>query len=299
MQRFSAFGARFAGALLAVSVTAVGTMSHAQPSEASRGAASFERAHAAWARGDFDTAETLFKEALDQGGLTKKNTLDAHVYLGSARAVIGRREQALAAFRLACLIQPQFTVPAEAGRKAAQLADQVKRQKMAEMSLKVEAPSDVPAYQPFRVNVQLDTAKTAVLSHVELTLSDGLTVRGFKMDQPIRSQVTFEIPPKVVLADANLVVKVAGLDATDNEFVTAETRVHVGPDHAPGGGAVAASTTRATSTDRGASTSSFWTTPWPYILGGIALAGAGAGAYFLFRPSDQVTVTQVQVQAVR
>ena len=275
-------------------------MSHAQPSESSRGMASFERAHAAWARGDFDSAETLFKEALDQGGLAKRHTLDAHVYLGSARAVIGRREQALAAFRMACLIQPKFTVPAEAGKKASQLADQVKRQKTAEMNLKVEAPANVPAYQPFRVTVALDAAKTSVLTHVELTLSDGLTVRGFKMDQPVRPELVFEVPSKVVLADAKLLVKVAGLDDTDNEFITTETRVNVGPDRAPSGAVAVGSSSRgASGPDRGASSASFWKTPWPYIIGGVALAGAGAGAYFLFRPSDQVTVTQVQVQAIR
>jgi hypothetical protein len=291
------FCARCAGAVLAVCVTVGGTVSYAQTTDASRGAAAFERANAAWARGDFDTSEILFKEALDQGGLVKKDTLAAYVFLGSARAVIGRKDQALAAFRLAGLIDPNFVVPAEAGKKASKLADTARRPATEALAIKVQVPQKVPAYKPFKVDVVLESSSSAVLSHVELTLSDGLTVRGFKMDQPTSTHVTFEVPQKVVLADANLSVKVAGLDARDNELVTSEGKVAVGPDQVRSKGAVVAK-----GEDKGPSdkkSSSLWATPWPYIVGGVVLAGAGAGAYFLFKPSDQVTVTQVQVQAVR
>ena len=40
---------------------------------------------------------------------------------------------------------------------------------------------------------------------------------------------------------------------------------------------------------------SFWSTPWPYVIGGVALAGAGAAVYFGTRPSDAVSVGPVNV----
>ena len=43
----------------------------------------------------------------------------------------------------------------------------------------------------------------------------------------------------------------------------------------------------------------FFSTPWPYLIGGVALAGGGAALYIMSRPGDAVTVTQVNVQAVR
>jgi len=30
--------------------------------------------------------------------------------------------------------------------------------------------------------------------------------------------------------------------------------------------------------------------PWPYVIGTVALAGAGAAAYFTLRPADDVSV---------
>ena len=46
--------------------------------------------------------------------------------MASARAVQGKREQALSAFRQAVLIDPSFVLPPEAGKKAKVLGEQVR-----------------------------------------------------------------------------------------------------------------------------------------------------------------------------
>jgi len=39
----------------------------------------------------------------------------------------------------------------------------------------------------------------------------------------------------------------------------------------------------------------FWSSPWPYVIGTVALAGAGAAAYFTLRPADDVSVGSARV----
>jgi hypothetical protein len=41
----------------------------------------------------------------------------------------------------------------------------------------------------------------------------------------------------------------------------------------------------------------FWSSPWPYVIGGVALAGAGTAVYFGTRPSEQVAVGAPTVRA--
>ena len=40
---------------------------------------------------------------------------------------------------------------------------------------------------------------------------------------------------------------------------------------------------------------SFWSSPWPYIIGGIAVVGAGTAVYYGTRPPQTVTVGAVGV----
>jgi hypothetical protein len=40
----------------------------------------------------------------------------------------------------------------------------------------------------------------------------------------------------------------------------------------------------------------FWSSPWPYVIGGAALAAGGATVYLVTRPTDNVSVGSAQVQ---
>jgi len=48
----------------------------------------------------------------------------------------------------------------------------------------------------------------------------------------------------------------------------------------------------------GSSSGGFWTTAWPYIIGGAALAAGGAAVYFASRPTDDVNVGAARVELV-
>ena len=270
---------------------------------APRGAAALGRAHAAWNRGDFDTSETLFKEALDQGGLPRKDALDANVYLGAARAVVGKKEPALVAFRVAALLDPRFQVPPEAGKKAIALGNIARRQqaKIGALALKAEMPAKVPANQAFPMTVTLDPGHAAILARVGVSVTDGFTEKPYYHEEAASTQIQFHVPANAALSDAMLVVKFVGLDGRDNELVSAEGRVQVLPAPKKAAPPVvdlyAASSSK--ERDKGKKGGGFFSTAWPFLIGGVALAGAGAGVYFATRPGDQVSVTQVRVQAIQ
>jgi hypothetical protein len=299
----------FATGLFALIATGLATtnVAHAQGSDdPPRGAASLERAQAAWNRGEFDTAETLYREALDQGGLQRKDVIDAYVFMGAARAVQNKKEPALTAFREAALLDPKFKTPSEAGKKASQLAEVARKQqaKIGQIALKVDMPQSIAVAEAFSVNVTLDPSHVALLTRIGLSVNDGLGQKPFVFEQPAGTELRFSVPGKVAISDARLVVKLVGLDAHDNELVTADGHVQVrasgakavvpvaggDPTHANGGG---------DTTKKDTGSKSIWSTPWPYLIGGVALAGAGGAVYFATRPGDQVNVTAVRVQAVR
>ena len=343
MRVFQTFCARCAGAVLAVCLMGKGGLIHAQSSavsgsgagsatanvDAPRGGASLDRAQAAWGRGDFDVAEAQFKDAILLGGLARKDVLKAHIYLGAARAVLGKRTGAEDAFRIAASLDPSFKVPPEAGKKAAGLAEAARKHRFQPPTLRAEAPPGVPAGLPFRIEASLvspaartPAAGALVVLRIGLQVNDGGT-SSYKSEQAAGNRVAFDVPATIATGGANLSVRVSGLDGRGNELATSDLRVHVEsenpaptplapvaiappPPEKPPRTTVADARFSALSpadphagSERSTSKGGFWSSPWPYIIGGAVLAGAGTGAYFALRSSDQVTVTPVQVQAIR
>ncbi|WP_394837851.1 hypothetical protein LVJ94_13145 [Pendulispora rubella] len=333
MRDFQTFFARSAGAVLAVCLLGTGGPLYAQSAggpgsgaaserirnaDPPRGGPALDRAQAAWGRGDFDVAEAQFAEALEQGGLPRKDLLKAHVYLGAARAVLGKRDRALAAFRIAATLDPSFKVPSEAGKKATLIADTARKQHGQPVALQMEAPADTSVGRPFRVEVALSgAAGSQTITRVMLAVGEGPTA-SYRTEQAASAHIAFDVPGRIATDGAALSVRVSGLDARGNEWVSSESNVRVesegqGPTPLPlaavppppsanepakSGFRVATAPAPKDNADHD-SKGGFWSSPWPYIIGGAVLVGAGAGAYFLLRPSDDVTVAPVQVQAIR
>jgi len=65
-------------------------------------------------------AENFYKTALDRGGLSPAETIDAYVRLGSARAILKRTALARAAFRQAAAIDA--TLPRSTGSGAPRIS---------------------------------------------------------------------------------------------------------------------------------------------------------------------------------
>lgn len=246
------------------------------------GAASLDQARDAWNRGEFQQAETLFVEALARGGLKRDQTLECYVKLGSARAVLGRKQEATAAFRQAALMDAGFAVPPDAGKRAVQAAEQVRKQQagFGVLALKVEAPEKTKAGAALPITVSMDPAHTTLFARVGLVAKEPSTGKTFNFENAPAEKMQFTIPASLMLPNAALTIHVDALDKSDNQLAFADAHVRVlgaekeeEPKKVAGGG--------------------FWSSPWPYVIGGALLAGAaagGVGLYFGIQGSSNVNV---------
>jgi hypothetical protein len=285
----------------------------AATSAAPSGAETLGRAREAWDKGDFDSSEPLYKEALDRGGLSVKESLDCYIHLGAARAVMGRKRDALVAFRRAALMEPRFVVPSEAGKKAMQLANQARREeaKIGPFQLKGDIPESIAAQKPFRVGASIDATHAALITKIGVFAKDPSSDKSFEKSDLAATNISWELPATIAIANATLTVRVDGLDAHDNRLVSVEKHVRVGPGAAepvavvpvpapttvPGPAAATQALPKEVDKDKGEKKGGgFWASPWPYVLGGVALAAGGAAVYLGTRPTDDVSVGAASVR---
>lgn len=282
----------------------------ARAAETSAGAPALRQARAAWDRGSLETAEPLYREALEKGGLAPTEVLEGYVRLGSIRAALGRKDSAVAAFRAASILDSSFTVPSEAGRKGAALAEKAKRDtaKIGSIQLAVEVPKEAQPGKPFKITTTLDKAHLPIVSKIGVLAKDGTTGKEITLEAKPEESVELEVSSDITLPGASILVHVDALDKNQNRLASAEERVHV-PDKedkavAAGG---AKDSNSSVSTAFGSKPSggdpgvrrggAFWSSPWPYVIGGIALAGVGTAVFFGTRPVENVSVGPVGVRA--
>jgi tetratricopeptide (TPR) repeat protein len=279
------------------------SLSHAQTSTPAPGAASLARARAAWDKGDFEISEPLFKQALDEGGLAPDEVIEAYAHLGAARAMMNKKAQALDAFRVAATYDPKFVVPADAGKVAAALGEQARKEKarLGAISLSMEAPASTKPGEGFRVSAALDTPHVPVVYRVAVFVLDPLSKKTYAKTENSAAQVKFEIPSSVGLPGASLLVRVDALDPKENRLATSEQRVKVEQVDKPEPVIVSRPEKKDTATKPAEKKSSggFWSTAWPWVLGGMAIAGGGAAVYFGTQRYDDVTVGAARIEGVR
>jgi hypothetical protein len=107
----------FSRAVAVACFVATTSAAPAYAGESAAGGPALKQARAAWEKGSLDVAEPLYREALEKGGLAPGDVLEGYVRLGSIRASLGKRDQAIAAFRAASILDSTFAVPSEAGPK--------------------------------------------------------------------------------------------------------------------------------------------------------------------------------------
>lgn len=245
-------------------------------------------AKAAWDRGEFEEAERDYRIMVERGGLGPDEILDAYVRLGSARAILGKNAQSVAAFRAAAVLDSEFRVPSDAGDKSAKLAASAKKDvaKIGSLELGGKFPSEVPASKAFTVSAELDQAHIAVVYRLGVRVSDKLTGKSYAHEEPPAKSVDFEVPLTMALSGASLTVRVDALDKFDNRLASVEQVVHVMKEPTSVGPVIAPKPGK-----------SFWATPWPWVAGGVMLAaGAFSAYYFWLRPTDDVTFGTVGVR---
>ena len=286
---------------------------HAQTSAGAAGDEALARARGAWDASDYDVAEPLYRQAIEQGGLAPADVLDAYVHLGATRAVLGKKASALAAFKAAALIDARFVVPPEAGRKAVMLAEQARRAEgqAGGINMHAEMPSTIAAGESADVTATLDAAHARLASRIALLARDPMTNKSYEDASDGAPLVHFKVPGSLALPSATLLVRIDALDGHKNRLASVEQRVHVkAAEHGlpaigsvagrtgPGGALAVndAASQRAADEHTGSKSGGFWSTAWPYVLGGAALAAGGAAVYFATRPGDDVNVGAVHVQ---
>ena len=299
------------GAALVV-LTTMAWPVHAQPQAAPSGDTArppgdeaLSRARAAWDRGDYDVAEPLYRQAIELGGLAPAAVLDAYVRLGASRAVLGKNEAALAAFKAAALINNQFKVPPEAGRRALQIAERARRAEaqVGAIDLHADVPASLEPGQAAAVDATLDATHAAVASRIAVLARDPTTGKSYEQANEAASSVHFKLPASLALPDATIVVRVDALDRHGNRLASVEQRMRVGPTTAGAAlpAAIASSSSKPGTEERHDAKKGhgFWSSPWPYVIGGAALAAGGAAIYLAARPStiggDDVNVGTVHV----
>lgn len=284
----------------------------AHAAEPAAGGPAFRQARAAWEKGALDTAEPLYREALEKGGLAPNEVLEGYVRLGSIRASNGKKDQAIAAFRAASVLDSTFAVPSEAGPKGPALAAQAKKDtaKIGSIQLSIKAPKEVSSGKSFTVTATLDGAHLPIVTKMGLVAKDGTSGKEVVAEAKSGESVDLDVASEVTMPNASILVRVDALDSHGNRLASEETRVRVAAGGGAGGGAAIAassgaspgSSSSAASASNGSGDSGvrkgggFWSSPWPYVIGGVAVAGAGAAIFFGTRPSEQVSVGAPQVQ---
>jgi hypothetical protein len=293
-------------------VVVLGAMASDAFADSAAGASALRQARLAWERGSLDNAEPLYREALEKGGLAPADVVEGYVRLGSIRAIHKKTESATAAFRAASILDSNFAVPAEAGTRGTSLAEKAKRDtaKIGSIQLAVQVPKETPSGKAFKVTATLDKAHLPIVNRIGLVAKDGTTGKEITLDARPEESIEFEIGSDVTLPGASILVHVDALDGHQNRLASVEERVRV-PDKepekaaapvaktiSPGGSAKDASfgTSGKPNADSGVRRGGgFWSSPWPYVIGGVALAGAGAAVFFGTRPTPDVSVGPVGV----
>lgn len=249
------------------------------------GAEALEQARDAWGRGEFPQAEAHYQESLAHGGLSRDQALECWVHVGAARAVLGKKELAMAAFRQAALMDARFVVPPEAGKRATVLAETVRSQQAAfgELHLKVSVPSSPPPSVPIPVVVSMDPAHVGLITRLWLVAKGLPMAKAIEQDGVPAETVRFTLPASLASAGADLSVRVDALDGSDNQLATFEARVRV----------LGATSPADVPSDASPGRGGFWSSPWPYVIGGALLTGVALGSvglYFGAQTPAQVNV---------
>ena len=255
------------------------------------------QAATAWEDGDLPAAGELYGRAVKQGGLSPIDLLTAQVRMGTVYAAMRDESRALSAFRIASMIDPEFKLPSEAGRMAADLFKQARKD--SEMyGGKIEIKIDLPTTSP-KPNTKIFATATVteayvpMLNTIRITVQDPsvstTTVKPWTQTKPAQSEVEFQIPAKVVTAEATLVVRVDAIDDDNNRWATDQARIRV-QQGAPGASSLDEEVFGSDDSDQdeGKKSKGFWRSPWPWVIGGVIIVGAAStGLYFGLRPSGE------------
>lgn len=288
-----------APSLVVAVVAGLLSCAHARPAWAQPGGGhgptsspTFEAANAAWERGAQAEAGLAYEKAIEAGGLGPVEVVIAYTRVGLTRAVAGKRDLALSAFRTASTIDPAFELPPDASPRAKPLYEQARKEaaSRARLAAKVSAPDRVAQGKVFVIKTELGDEAAAYIDKVEVDVLDTLAKKSCQTsNQPVaEAALTFEVASKCATAGTTLVAQVRLLDAKGNRWVTQDVRIAVAAaevDKRAPVGAPADDDAPPKKESKG-----FFSSPWPYVIGGGLLVAGGVSTFLLVRGSDRTSV---------
>lgn len=255
------------------------------------------QASKAWEAADLNAAADLYDKALKEGGLFPADVIVAYVRIGTVRAAMGQNSAALSAFRVAAALDPSFELPSEAGPKARSVYKQARKDAQGQggkLEITMEAPTQSAPGAEFVVIARVDEAFAPLIVDIGVSVQDPSvstsTIKPWTTKQPADTQVQFEVPGKVVMAGANLLVRVDALDSYGNRWASAQGRVKVEGQSASYGILEDEDFEQEEDKKKEDDSDGFWSSPWPWVIGGAILVG-GASVYLMSRPGDEVLVS--------
>jgi hypothetical protein len=291
---------RVRGGVVSVAIVTASAAASAQQSTPGPGAEALSHAHAAWDKHDVAGADALLKEAIADGGLAPDEIVDAYVYLGVVESALGRDNPSLKAFREAALIDGKFKVPDGASARVKYIAEYARKEKskFGSFALTADAPQLVKPGAAFTTTATIDAAHITMAASLTITVHDALAQKTYTHDETPAPEVKLEVPARMTLPGASLEVRVDALDAHKNRLASVSKKVHVEAAPVP---LVATNTASEPSSEETPSKEKeskgggFWSSPWPYLIGGVALAAGGAAVFFTTRQTSDVTVDPARV----
>jgi len=252
----------------------------------------------AWDAAELNRASDMYEAALQDGGLYPSDVLVAYTRIGTVQAAMGKTNAALSAFRVAAALDPAFELPSEAGPKARNLYKQARADAMKQggkLEVSVEVPNSSAPDTEFIVTSHVSEAFAPLIQDIGISVRDPSvgSMKAWTSKKPAATAVSFEVPAKAVIAGANLLVRVDALDAHGNRWASTEKRVKVDQSAATATALGGIRPSGPGEDKHKESEGGFWTTPWPWIIGGAIVAG-GVATYFLTRSPNEVTIQAPQ-----
>jgi hypothetical protein len=255
----------------------------------------------AWDAADLTTAGQLYEKALNEGGLYPSDVLVAYSRLGTVQAAMNQQNAALSSFRVAAALDPSFELPSEAGPKAKQIYKKA-RTESAKQGGKLEVTAEVPTSsqpgQAFTVTAHIPEAFVPLIDSVGISVRDPSvpSMKPFTQKKPAATTISFDVPGKVVISGASLLVRVDALDGHANRWASNESRVKVDQKDLPAP-IVAKEPSPDDDENKEKDTKKkgkgFWSSPWPWVIGGAIVVGTVA-TILMTRPTDSVDVKAPQ-----
>ncbi len=149
-------------------------------------------------------------------------------------------------------------------------------------------PKHIEPHTTFIIKATLDAAHLSLAKKMELHAKDGTSGKDHTEEATPAEVTEYRVPMELTLPGSVVKIRIDVLDRFRNRLASVEETIEVGGKAAQkAGAALAAKDPKKDAKKKGA----FWSSPWPYIVGGsLLLAAGGASAYYFLRPVDQVTV---------